>query len=289
MTEIKEEEKQFKLKLLPKIGIFLGILICLLISYMFYVEPKLLTTKEYPIINEKIPDSFNGFKIVQFSDIHFGRTINEKELLHVVEKINENKPDILVFTGDLFDTYINITNEHVDFLKESLGKTEAKIGKYAIRGDSDYLNIKLYDEIMTAAGFTLLDSQNIPIFYEGTTPIYLGGISSISQNKPNYENVFKKESEGNFYQILLSHEPIIWQSVQSNTDLLLTGHSLGGLITVPFVGGIVKKENTNNYLKGFYQNNDSTLYVSNGIGTEDISFRFANIPSITLFRLYNYK
>ena len=236
MTEIKEEEKQFKLKLLPKIGIFLGILICLLISYMFYVEPKLLTTKEYPIVNEKIPDSFNGFKIVQFSDIHFGRTINEKELLHVVEKINENKPDILVFTGDLFDTYINITNEHVNFLKESLGKTEAKIGKYAIRGDSDYLNIKLYDEIMTAAGFTLLDSQNIPIFYEGTTPIYLGGISSISQNKPNYENVFKKESEGNFYQ-----------------------------------------------------NNDSTLYVSNGIGTEDISFRFANIPSITLFRLYNYK
>ena len=289
MAEVKEEEKQFKLKLLPKIGIFLVILICLLISYMFYVEPKLLTTKEYPIINEKIPDSFNGFKIVQFSDIHFGRTINEKELLHVVEKINENKPDILVFTGDLFDTYINITNEHVNFLKESLGKTEAKIGKYAIRGDSDYLNIKLYDEIMTAAGFTLLDSQNIPIFYEGTTPIYLGGISSISQNKPNYENVFKKESEGNFYQILLSHEPIIWQSVQSNTDLLLTGHSLGGLITVPFVGGIVKKENTNNYLKGFYQNNDSTLYVSNGIGTEDISFRFANIPSITLFRLYNYK
>lgn len=289
MTEIKEEEKQFKLKLLPKIGIFLGILICLLISYMFYVEPKLLTTKEYPIVNEKIPDSFNGFKIVQFSDIHFGRTINEKELLHVVEKINENKPDILVFTGDLFDTYINITNEHVNFLKESLGKTEAKIGKYAIRGDSDYLNIKLFDEIMTAAGFTLLDSQNIPIFYEGTTPIYLGGISSISQNKPNYENVFKKESEGNFFQILLSHEPIIWQSVQSNTDLLLTGHSLGGLITVPFVGGIVKKENTNNYLKGFYQNNDSTLYVSNGIGTEDISFRFANIPSITLFRLYNYK
>ena len=108
MTEIKEEEKQFKLKLLPKIGIFLIILICLLISYMFYVEPKLLTTKEYPIINEKIPDSFNGFKIVQFSDLHFGRSTNENEVEKVVAAINENKPDIVVFTGDLFDAYINL-------------------------------------------------------------------------------------------------------------------------------------------------------------------------------------
>lgn len=289
MTEIKEEEKQFKLKLLPKIGIFLIILICLLISYMFYVEPKLLTTKEYPIINEKIPDSFNGFKIVQFSDLHFGRSTNENEVKKVVAAINENKPDIVVFTGDLFDAYINLSNENVDFLKEILKQTEAKIGKYAIRGDSDYLNIKLFEEIMTEAGFTLLENQNVPIFYEGTTPIYISGISSVSKKDAEYEKALQKEMEGSFYQILLTHEPIVWSNVQSSTDFVLAGHSLGGLINIPFMGGIVQKENTGDYIKGFYKGKNSTLYVSNGIGTENISFRFNNIPSITLFRLYNYE
>ena len=70
--------------------------------------------------------------------------------------------------------------------------------------------------------------------------------------------------------------------------MVLAGHSLGGLIRIPFVGGVFKKENIGEYDQGMYTSGSSVMYVSNGIGTEDLSVRFLNIPSINLYRLYNY-
>ena len=155
-------------------------------------------------------------------------------------------------------------------------------------GDSDYLNISLYEEIMKEAGFTILTNQNIPIYYEGTTPIYLSGIPTISQGNQDLTKAFVKENDEKAYQILLMHEPVLFQEVKSKSQLVLAGHSLGGLIHIPFVGGVFKKENIGEYDQGMYTSGSSVMYVSNGIGTEDLSVRFLNIPSINLYRLYNY-
>lgn len=287
--QVTLETEKKKLGILPKIFIAITIVLILLACYMFLLEPKLLITREYAVVNESIPDSFNGFKIVQFSDIHFGRTTNEKEVQKVVQEINLQKPDLLVFTGDLFDSYINLSEDNVEFLKTELAKTTATIGKYAIFGDSDYLNISLYEEIMKEAGFTILTNQNIPIYYEGTTPIYLSGIPTISQGNQDLTKAFVKENDEKAYQILLMHEPVLFQEVKSKSQLVLAGHSLGGLIHIPFVGGVFKKENTGEYDQGMYTGGSSVMYVSNGIGTEDLSVRFLNIPSISLYRLYNYE
>lgn len=286
--EVTITEKK-KLGFFTKFLLILILLIICLISYMHFIEPKILITEEIAIINPSLPDSFNGFKIVQFSDIHFGRTTNEKEIEKVVEEINLAKPDILVFTGDLFDSYINLSEENIAFLKEELSKTTATIGKYAIKGDSDYLNIEKFEEIMQEAGFTILENQNIPIYYQGTTPIYLSGIPSVTQGNQDLTKAFIKESDSKFYQILLTHEPILFQEVTNQANLILAGHSLGGLIRIPFLGGLIEKENVGNYEYGKYESGSATMYVSNGIGTENLSFRFLNIPSITLYRLYNYE
>ena len=288
MEEQLDLEKK-KLGIIPKIFIAIVIFCLLLACYMLFLEPKLLVTHEYAVVHESIPDSFNGFKIVQFSDIHFGRTTNEKEVAKVVEEINLQKPDLLVFTGDLFDSYINLSEGNVQFLKSELAKTSATLGKYAIRGDSDYLNIALYEEIMKEAGFIILDNQNIPIYYKGTTPIYLSGIPTISEGNQDLTKAFAKELEGSYYQILLMHEPILFQEVKSKSQLVLAGHSLGGLIHLPFMGGVFKKENVEDYERGKYLDGSSVMYVSNGIGTEDLSVRFLNVPSISLYRLYNYE
>ena len=282
---VKEKKK---LNIFIKIFIVLITFILLLFCYMYFIENKLLITNEFAVVNSNIPSSFNGFKIVQFSDIHFGRTTNEKEVTKVVETINLNKPDILVFTGDLFDSYINLSDENIEFLKSELSKTTATIGKYAIKGDSDYLNINKYEEIMTEAGFTILNNQNIPIYYKDSTPIFISGIPSASHNEQDISKAFEKGLDGNYYQIMLIHEPILFQDVKGQANLVLAGHTLGGLINIPFIGGIIKKENTSKYIVGKYESGDSTLYVSNGIGTENISLRFHNIPSISLYRIYNY-
>lgn len=287
--EVVIQEEKKKLGFLAKFLLLLVGLILILFSYMYFLEPKIIVTHEVAIIHSSLPDSFNGFKIVQFSDIHFGRTTNENEVKTVVQEINLSKPDLLVFTGDLFDSYINLSDDNVNFLKEELSKTTATIGKYAIRGDSDYLYTDKYEEIMQAAGFTILDNVNVPIYYKDTTPIFLSGIPSITQGAQDLTKAFAKETEGNFYQILLTHEPIIWKQVQSKTNLVLAGHSLGGLVRIPFIGGLIKKDNVGDYEVGKFENGDSLLYVSNGIGTENLSLRFFNTPSITLYRLYNYE
>lgn len=283
------ETSKTKFGIIPKI--FLGFLlfIGLVFSYMYFIEPKLLVTNEYAVIDEALPSSFNGFKIAHFSDLHFGRTTNEKEVLTVVQKLIEMKPDIVVFTGDLFDSYITLSEDNKNFLKQEMSKITSTIGKYAVMGDSDYLDEDAYKDIMTNSGFTILDNKNIPIFYQGNTPIYLSGVSSISKGNHDYTKALSKDLEGIYYQIFLSHEPISFSSVKSFANLILTGHSLGGLIHIPFVGGMIKKNNVGDYLAGKYTSGSATMYVSNGIGTEDLSLRFFNTPSINLYRLYNYE
>ena len=101
----------------------------------------------------------------------------------VIDKINYLKPDILVFTGDLFDDSINLTTSDMEYLTSALSKLNANIVKLAVKGDEDYLDENCFTDIFTKANFKILESENLPIYYESDTPIYISGISSITKNK----------------------------------------------------------------------------------------------------------
>lgn len=285
MEENITEKK--KLGIIPLIIIVIIIIISGTYSYMRFIEPKLLNVREYPIINKKIPDSMNGFKIVHFSDIHFGRNINEPELEKIIQKINELKPDILIFTGDLLDEKINITENSKNNIKEILKKTTAKLGKYAIAGDNDYKDIDFFKTTMQEANFEILENKNIPIYYKSETPIYISGISSIKQNEYDLIKSLEKETNEETFQIVMTHEPILFDELKREVDVVLAGHNLGGEISLPFIGGIIKIDNTKDYINDFYKNGNAKLYISNGLGTEKTNLRFMNVPSISLYRLYN--
>lgn len=263
----------------PKRLFLLGLFLALFVIYIHKLEPSFITTKEYAITNEKIPNSFNGFKIAHFSDIHFGRTTNEEEVKKVVEKINEMNPDIVVFTGDLFDPYITLLEENKEYLKEELGKIHSNLGNFAVLGDNDLNLEETFKNIMQEAGFQILE-KNTPIYYKGNTPIYINGISS------NQEINLSEINTKNF-QITLCHEPAIFDSIYSKSDLVLAGHSLGGLVRLPFTNGLFTFDNTNNYILGEYEKENSKLIVSNGIGTENLSIRLGNLPTINLYRFYH--
>jgi len=284
--DLEQIEEPKKIGIIPKIGLIVLIVIGIFYSYMRFIEPKQLKIKEYAVINEMIPSTFDGIKIVQFSDIHFGNSTNEKEMKKLIEKINELKPDILVFTGDLFDSSINLSENNLNFLKEELKKANATLGKFAIKGDNDYLSVVNFEDIFTSSDFTILENKNIPIFYKGNTPIYISGIPSISKKEHNLTTALEKEI-ANTYQIFLTHEPIIFDEIKNETNLVLAGHTLGGLIKLPFLGGIIKQNNIGEYKEETYKKGKSTIYISNGIGTEKINLRLGNTPSISLYRLYH--
>ena len=125
-----EEKRHTGIKIL---FIFIFIIVCFYL-YGRFINPYSLKTKEVAIIDNKLSSDYNGLKIVQFSDLHYGRTTNEDTLKILVKKINELKPDIIVFTGDIFDNK-NISNKEKEKLTKYLTEIEANIFKFACLGD----------------------------------------------------------------------------------------------------------------------------------------------------------
>lgn len=284
---MEEETQELVIKkktnIFIKIGFFLLLLFILIYIDFHFIEPEIITVEEYAITSNKITENYNGLKIIQFSDIQFGRITNEKELKKVVNKINETKPDIIVFTGDMLSDYITLSDDNKNFLKDTLKELNASLGKYAVTGDKDYTDIDFYKELCETAGFKILNKETVPIYYKGNTPIYITGVASLQEEK---DMLWHTESNNN-YQILLAHEPIRFNENYKYTDLTLSGHSMGGIIRIPFLNGILKDENSSTYEKGRYDKENSTLFVNPGIGSDKINGRFLNHPTIYLYRLYH--
>ena len=163
--EVEEEYEDEKPSPFKRILIPIILIIILIIIYSIYIEPKLLLkVNEYGIKNIKLDAELNGLKIVQFSDIHYGTSINEKELDKAIKKINELKPDIVVFTGDLLDKNIKLSKNSKKIITKKLKEIKPKYYKYAIYGDNDYVNKEEYDNILSNSNFILLDNESTKIY-----------------------------------------------------------------------------------------------------------------------------
>ena len=140
-----------------------------------------------------------------------------------------------------------------------------------------YLNE--YKTIIEESNFTLLDNSNKLIYHNSSTPLNFIGLSSLTELNELYTN--------EYFNITLIHEPDQAPLIK-NSPLIFAGHSLGGQFRIPLIGGLRKKVGAQTYIDSYYEiNNSNKMYISNGIGTEDYSFRFFNKPSITLYRIYN--
>ena len=280
---VKEKKEHPRLR---KTLITVGIIILALFIYMHNIEPKHFIIKEYKIEDKAIPESFNGIKIVQFSDIHYGTTINKKELDKIVKLINQQKPDIIVFTGDLVDSDINIDDSTKNELKAALSKLESTLYKYAIYGNED--DEKDYKEIMESSHFILLKNESTLLYYQEETPILISGFDPLNSS-PKYNILAEKKDEidiTNLYKIVIAHEPdTIYEVIDYNPNLVLTGSTLGGSIN------IIKPWFTNksSYYLDYEKVNETDLYISNGLGTKGLNVRLNNPPSISLYRLYTEK
>ena len=133
--------------MIKKIFIYLLLFGIIILLYSFFIGTKGLFIREYPIINDKIPNSFNGFKIVHFTDLHYGTTYHKKELTNLVNKINESKPDLVVFTGDLIDKNVKVSLKEKEDITKKLGNIDPLIGKYSVKGDMDENNA-IYDYVI---------------------------------------------------------------------------------------------------------------------------------------------
>lgn len=292
--EITWMEKKEKVKktafTIFKILFILILIVSGIILYSRFIATSGLIIKEHKITSEKIPDNFHGFKVIQFSDLHYGSTIFQEQVNYLVDEINLRKPDLVVFTGDLIDKDYSIKENDINKLINSLKKIEATVGKYAVTGNHDYKN-KNFNKIMIQSGFTVLDNTSELIYYEENEPILLVGLSSSLQEKRDIDSGFAyfndNNNNNNIFTINLLHEPDSIDNILSKypVDLALSGHSHNGQIRIPFIGSIVKIKGAKKYSEDYYKVNNTDLYVSGGIGTSTYPFRLFNHPSINFFRI----
>ena len=145
---------------------------------------------------------------------------------------------------------------------------------------------------MENANFKLLDNESTLLYYKDNTPVEITGFSP-TNSSPNYTiltNLIENNDPNTLYKIVLVHEPdSLDKFINYNPNLVLSGHSLGGLIRIPFLKPLFLKENSQKYYNDYYKINNSDFYISNGLGTSNLNARINNLPSINFYRLYKKK
>ena len=284
------------------IFIFIGIFI-LMYLYIKYNVNTLEVTK-YVVENKKVPKEFDGYNIVQISDLHsklFGE--NNKKLIQKIKSLN---PDIVVVTGDLIDGENNNYNVALDFMKEIsklyrvyyiIGNHEQKslIKKY--KDDyKDYFN-KLHQ-----IDFVNLDNNKVEIV-KGDSNINLYGLTVPyscykylfdNQETTSIDIDFLEEKLGKVdreqFNILLAHTPFYFDEYEKwGADLTLCGHVHGGIVRLPLVGGLLSPDRKffPKYDLGEYIKNKSTMIVSKGLGGSKVLIRVNCKPEIVNIKLKN--
>lgn len=251
---------------------------------------------------EGLPTAFEGFRIVQISDIHTGSLVSKAAVERAVEKINELEADVVFFTGDLVNNFAREAQPFVDTFK----KIEAKYGVYSITGNHDYgdysaweseavkrQNFELLIDTHRRMNWKLLLNEHEIIEVNGK-PLAVIGVENWSANKRfrNYGNLEKayRGAEETDLQLLLSHDPSHWRAevLEKYPQIAATfsGHTHGfqfGINTRFYKWSPIKYA----YREwiGLYQEGDQYLYVNPGFGYVGYPGRVGFLPEITVLEL----
>lgn len=237
---------------------------------------------DYTVSDKKIPASFDGFRIVVLSDIHDKKY--GKDNIRLTDLVKEKEPDIIAITGDLVDS------EKSDI--EAAGNLVKKLTDiapvYYVTGNHESWLGDRYNElenILLNAGATVLHNKSVTLT-QGGQSLLLAGLDDpdFSYWEPSIrENVLGEKSDKSDYLILLSHRPEKFKTyVSESADLVLCGHTHGGQIRLPFIGGIIAPDQGlfPEYVSGRYTEGNTTMIISRGLGNSIVPFRFNNNPEI---------
>lgn len=271
------------------------ILICIVAILMWMLYTNLCVTfTHYTISFDSLPKSFQGFKIAHISDFHNARFGNAVE--SIVDGINEEKPDIIVITGDLIDssnTNIEVSLDLVKGLVEIApcyfvtGNHEAWVNNddYQIleNGLTEYGVVILRDsEVLLSKGDEKISLIGVD------DPDYADSVNGIA-NTMSVDKIDKLSSEG-LFTIMLSHRPEYYKIYKAtDVNLVLSGHAHGGQFRLPFIGGLVAPNQglLPKYDSGVYQEDEFAMVVNRGIGNSIIPIRFNNQPEVIIIEVRN--
>ncbi len=282
-----------------------GLIFTILLAGMVFWQFDFRVRRQEIMLNS-LPPAFDGFKIVQFSDVHLGSWGSKQQLQRAIDKINGLHPDVIFFTGDMF----NYRTADGDGFEDILRTLRAPYGIYAIMGNHDYGDYITWPSAAAKAqnladlktyyrdlGWKLLLNMH-DILKKGNDSVAVIGVENWGatrrfQRRGNIAAA-QRGTESMAIQLLLSHDPSHWDSIISKKypriDITFSGHTHGGQVGIDFRGvhwSPVKW--VSRFWCGLYKNPapgiDQYLYVNQGLGNIGYAGRVGIMPEITMIIL----
>lgn len=268
---------------LKKIYLYIIFLLSFLFAINYIISMKFIKTVEKTILF-KSHNTPEGLKILQISDLHSN---NPKKInINIWKKIDKLDFDIVVITGDIVINNKNQIESHIPYINE-LAKNYPV---YYVQGNHDLKGYDYIKQLLTDSGVVVLDNEKVEVKYNDMTFNLIGLRDYYYLRKTNFNGVFELLDgiNNDNFNIILEHQPQFIDYISEyNFDLMISGHTHGGQIRLPFMPtlyapgqGILPK-----YGDGLYKVNNTYLYISKGIGTTIFPIRLFNRPEIAVLTI----
>jgi len=261
------------------------------LRYAVRVEPTWLELNEAHIAVRNLPAAFDGFRIVQLSDLHCSRKVTAAFIAEAVDLAMAQAPDLVVLTGD----FVHRGYRHVRAAAASVARLTAPHGVYAVLGNHDYavrnaLGIPRYRhlhravaEALTWHGVRVLRNEAVTVTKDGAE-LYLAGVEDLWSRRCDPDRALGGLDPAR-PRVVLAHNPCTVERLNGHRcDLMLSGHTHGGQVDWPGLGRVTLGKKARRYAAGLYRHNETHLYVNKGVGF-GFKFRFNVRPEVAVLTL----
>lgn len=249
----------------------------------FVIEPRRLDLQKIAVKINGLTPEFDGFTICQITDVHHSPLVSLEYIKSIVEKANGLKPDLTVLTGD----YIDEDKDYMAPSVKALSGLRARHGAVSILGNHDYYAGKGYAEDVFASNRMRLLKDSHMLIGSGKSALCIAGTSDYLEGRPDAKRALSGV-DPEVPRILLSHHPDYSEYLppDERIDLVLSGHTHGGQVRLPFaIAPVMPSEFGQKYSGGLVANKNTQVYVSRGVGVVMIPVRFNCPPELTFIRL----
>ena len=260
-------------------------------AYTLY-EAKRPEISRVEIALRNLPAAFDGTAVAFLSDTHHGPFVPLSYLAEVVEMTNALRPDVVLLGGDYVQRrkglrrFRRARNEEIVNGIGVLGALRAPEGRFAVLGNHDHrTNPTLVRRTLAANDFTDLTNTGVWL-QRGESRLRIAGVDDIRTGEPRLGPALEGVGPGDAC-LLLTHNPDYVEYIRDpRVDLVLSGHTHGGQVVLPFYGAPITSSNFGQkYRAGLVQGPKARVYVSRGIGTISLPVRFCCPPEIVLLTL----
>lgn len=249
--------------------------------WAIWIERRFVRIRRMDVTIAGLPPEFDGYRIAQLSDLHVGSFDPKARALEWVALSNSLKPDLVAVTGDLVTSGRGFYAD----VAEALGALRAKDGVFVSMGNHDQSNNGELTELVAARGPTVLRNSS-QLIQRGAARLNVAGIDGRAMSAPEVTRTIEQCTPG-APVVLLAHYPSTFEAAAAaGADLILTGHTHGGQLGVPFVSQRWNLARlTGQRSRGLVFSGKTAMYVNAGLGTTGPPMRLAVPPEIALITL----